>query len=109
MEALLPNGEMAIHAHNTFLQVAHDHGIIFGIYFVLFIGYVVILSLVRAVSKRDDAYAMFCPVILVCFVMAGLVEWLLHPCNPFGLTIFLAMMPLAYKDTYKEDEKSNQR
>ena len=108
MEALLPNGEMAIHAHNTFLQVAHDHGIVFGIYFVLYIGYVIILSLVGAIRKRDDAYAMFCPALLVCFVMAGMVEWLLHPCNPFGLAAFLTMMSLVYKDTYKEDEKSNQ-
>lgn len=108
MEAMMPNGEMAIHAHNTFLQVAHDHGIIFGVYFVLFIVYVVILSLGVALRKKDDVYAMFCPVVLVCFAMAGLVEWLLHPCNPFGLTVFWAMMPLIYKDTFNEDEKSNQ-
>ena len=106
MGTLLPNGETAVHAHNSFLQVAHDHGIIVGIYFVLFIGYVVILSLGRFIRKReDDIYTMFCPIVLVCFIMASLVEWLLHPCNPFGLTIFLAMMPLFYKDI--EDEKGN--
>ena len=107
MEVLMPNGAPAIHAHNSFLQVAHDHGIIFGIYFVLFTCYVVILSLVRAVRRKDDAFTMFCPIIMVCFVMASLVEWLLHPCNPFGLTIFMAMMPLMFKDINKEDEKSN--
>ena len=106
MEALLPNGAMAVHAHNSFLQVAHDHGIIFGIYFVLFIGYVVILSMIRAVKEKSDPYAMFCPIIIVCFSMASLVEWIMHPCNPFGLAIFLAMMPLIYKDSVK-DEKSN--
>ena len=52
MEALLPNGDLVVHAHNSFLQVAHDHGIIFGIYFVLFIGYVVILSMIRAVKEK---------------------------------------------------------
>ncbi len=106
MEAPLPNGEMAIHAHNSFLQVAHDHGIIFGIYFVLFIGYVVILSMIGAVKEKRDPYAMFCPIIIVCFSMASLVEWIMHPCNPFGIAIFLAMMPLIYKDSLK-DEKSN--
>ena len=105
MEALLPNGKMAVHAHNSFLQVAHDHGIIFGIYFLLFIGYVVILSLGRAVRNRRITYWIFCPVLLVCFGMASMVEWLMHPCNPFGLTIFLAMMPLFYKDI--KDEKGN--
>ena len=103
----MPNGELAMHAHNSFLQVAHDHGIIFGIYFVLFTCYVVILSLVGAIRKKEDAYAMFCPIVMVCFVMASLVEWLLHPCNPFGLTVFMAMMPLVFKDTNIEDEKSN--
>ena len=106
MEAPLPNGEMAVHAHNSFLQVAHDHGIIFGIYFVLFIGYVVILSMIGAVKEKSNPYAMFCPIIIVCFTMASLVEWIMHPCNPFGIAIFLAMMPLIYKDSLK-DEKSN--
>ena len=106
MEAPLPNGEMAVHAHNSFLQVAHDHGIIFGIYFVLFIGYVVILSMIGALKEKSNPYAMFCPIIIVCFSMASLVEWIMHPCNPFGITIFLAMMPLIYKDSLK-NEKSN--
>ena len=101
----LPNGEIAVHAHNSFLQVAHDHGIIFGVYFVLFIAYVILLSMIRALRAKEDIYALFCPIILVCFVMASLVEWLMHPCNPFGLTIFMAMMPLFYKGL--DNEKSN--
>lgn len=101
MEALLPDGSMAVHAHNSFLQVAHDHGIIFGIYFGLFIGYVIILSLIRA-YRSGKVYDMFCPVLLVCFCMASLVEWIMHPANPFGLSIFLAMMPLFIKDYTNE-------
>ncbi|MBO4844693.1 MAG: hypothetical protein J5525_00035 [Lachnospiraceae bacterium] len=101
MEAVLPNGDMAVHAHNSFLQVAHDHGIIFGIYFGLFIGYVIILSLIRA-YRSGKVYEMFCPVLLVCFCMASLVEWIMHPANPFGLSIFLAMMPLFIKDYANE-------
>lgn len=101
MEAVLPNGDMAVHAHNSFLQVAHDHGIIFGIYFGLFIGYVIILSLIRA-YRSGKVYDMFCPVLLVCFCMASLVEWIMHPANPFGLSSFLAMMPLFIKDYANE-------
>lgn len=101
----LPDGEIAVHAHNSFLQVAHDHGIIFGIYFVLFIGYVIILSLVRACKNKQDIYRFFCPVVIVCFCMASMVEWIMHLCNPFGLSIFLAMMPLIIKET--DNEKSN--
>ncbi len=101
MGAPLPNGETAVHAHNSFLQVAHDHGIIFGIYFGLFIGYVIILSLIRA-YRSGKVYDMFCPVLLVCFCMASLVEWIMHPANPFGLSIFLAMMPLFIKENANE-------
>ena len=39
MGAPLPNGEIAIHAHNTFLQVIPDHGLVFGIYFIAFMLY----------------------------------------------------------------------
>ena len=30
MGAVLPNGELAVHAHNIYLQVAYDHGLIVG-------------------------------------------------------------------------------
>ena len=30
---LLPDGSISVHAHNTYLQVIHDHGLIVGIYF----------------------------------------------------------------------------
>jgi len=98
METVMPNGETVIHAHNTFLQVAHDHGIVFGIYFLLFTGYVIIIYLIRAFKNREDEYRIFGSVILVCFCMASLVEWILHPCNPFACAVFLAMMPLCYRE-----------
>mgnify|MGYP006922442532 CR=1 FL=1 len=37
MGAILPNGELAVHAHNIYLQVAYDHGIVVGVVF-LFVG-----------------------------------------------------------------------
>lgn len=103
MGAYLPDGELAVHAHNSFLQVAHDHGIIFGIYFVLFILYVLLLSLVRAFRTKDDLYRFYCPVVMVCFCMASMVEWIMLPFNPFGLVLFLAMMPLFIKETNNEE------
>jgi len=105
MGTLLPNGEIAVHAHNSFIQVAFDHGIIFGIYFVLFVGYVLILSLVRAYNNKKQVSYFLCPIIIVCFCMASMVEWVMHPCNPLGLSLFLAMIPLFIKE--KTDEESN--
>ena len=36
MGVLLPDGSISVHAHNTYLQVIHDHGLIVGIYFLCF-------------------------------------------------------------------------
>lgn len=35
MGAMLPNGELAVHAHNIYLQVAYDHGLVVGVVFLL--------------------------------------------------------------------------
>ena len=65
----------------------------------------IILSIVRACKNKQDIYRFCCPVVIVCFCMASMVEWIMHLCNPFGLSIFLAMMPLIIKET--DNEKSN--
>ena len=35
MGAILPDGSLAVHAHNIYLQVAYDHGLAVGAVFVL--------------------------------------------------------------------------
>lgn len=107
MGALLPNGEIAVHAHNTFLQVIHDHGLVFGIYFVIFMLYVFILGVRYACKEKDNGIMLLFPTILTGFAVAGLVEWILHVCNPFGLAVFMCMMPLVIKQKGYKDEKSN--
>ena len=106
MEAELPSGELAIHAHNSFLQVAHDHGIVFGIYFILFIVYVIILYLIKAVKYREDDYNMFPLVMLACFCLASLVEWIMHPCNPLAFSMFMAIVPLIKGDKSGHEESN---
>ena len=36
MNITMPNGELMVHAHNVYLQVIHDHGVITGLVFILF-------------------------------------------------------------------------
>ena len=36
MQIEFPGGTIPAHAHNTFLQVIHDHGLIAGVLFVIF-------------------------------------------------------------------------
>lgn len=106
MGAELPDGEIAVHAHNTFLQVIHDHGLVFGIYFVIFMMYVFVLGIKRAI-KNADGYEMLMPVLMVGFCVASMVEWILHLCNPFGFALFLSMMPLVLAEKGYNNEESN--
>ena len=58
------NGEMLVHAHNVFLQVIHDHGLITGVVFILF-GIVSFMTAVfRFVKKNDWKLALTIAVIL---------------------------------------------
>ena len=90
------NGEMLVHAHNVFLQVIHDHGLITGVVFILF-GIVSFMTAVfRFVKKNDWKLALTIAVILA-FAASGLAEWNFHLCNPFGPTLFVAVTPLLFK------------
>lgn len=107
MGAQLPNGEIAVHAHNTFLQAIHDHGLVFGIYFAIFMLYVFILGVKGVKDNTDDNYVMLTSVLLAGFASAGMVEWIFHLCNPFGLMVCLSMMPLLIKKKGCKNEESN--
>lgn len=106
MGAEMPSGEIAIHAHNTFLQVIHDHGLVIGIYFVIFMVYIFVLGLRRALKNRDG-YEVLTPVLMTGFCAASMVEWILHLCNPFGFAMFLCILPLAIAEKEIKNEERN--
>lgn len=91
------------HAHNAFIQVAYDFGMVFGAYFILFALYNYVLAYIQ--YKNKQGYSLLLFVLMTGFAVAGMVEWIFHPCNPFTASAFMAMMPLIVKE--KKDEKSN--
>jgi len=97
MGAILDDGEEATHAHDIFLQVMYDHGIIFGIYFTLFMIFSAIVCWVDYIKRPNDSYDLFRDIMLIGFLVAGVVEWIFHPCNPFGLCVMLSLCTLFYK------------
>ncbi|MDE6203893.1 MAG: hypothetical protein K2G19_10500, partial [Lachnospiraceae bacterium] len=99
MGALLQNGEIATHAHNIYLQVAYDHGILVGIVFVL-VGIVtfVISCLYYHGKKGRITYAALPAVVTVAVAVAGMVEWIFHLSNPCGFVLMLVITPLLFKD-----------
>lgn len=99
MGALLQNGEIATHAHNIYLQVAYDHGILVGIVFVL-VGIVTFaMSCIYYHKKKGRiTYAALPAVVTVAVAVAGLVEWIFHLSNPCGFVLMLVITPLLFKD-----------
>ncbi len=84
------------HAHNVFLQVIHDHGLITGIIFILFGLTSFVIALIRFIKKKDMMDILTISVI-IAFAVSGMAEWNFHLCNPFGISIFMVVTPLLFK------------
>lgn len=93
-----PDGSISTHAHNTYLQVAHDHGVITGVIFLLFGIYTFLLAVYRYVREREkQPYLTLIIAVTIAFGAAGMVEWIFHPCNPFGFSLMVVIAPLLFK------------
>ncbi len=95
MGITLPNGSLVVHAHNIYLQTAYDHGIPTGIVFILFgIGTFVQTLIYYVKRKSDRACAVLPLALLLSFAVAGLTEWIFHPCYPIAFCLLLSLAPL---------------
>ena len=85
------------HAHNSYLQVAYDHGIYVGIIFIIFeIGTLVQAAIYYHKHKEDRMCAAMPLAVSILFAVAGLAEWIFHPCNPTACCLLVVMMPLLF-------------
>lgn len=92
MGAELPGGEIAVHAHNTYIQVAYDHGIIVGAVFALVILGAIIAGAAGYLDKKNkEPLKMLVFALAVGFVVAGMTEWVFHLCNPMTIALLLSM------------------
>lgn len=95
MGIMEPNGHYNVHAHNIYLQVAYDHGIYVGIVFVLLgIGTLVQAAVYFHKRGKDRACAALPLAVLILFAVAGLTEWIFHPCSPIAYCLLLTLSPL---------------
>lgn len=102
MGITLPDGTFIVHAHNIYLQVMHDHGIPVGIVFIVF-GF---CTLIQAVSyykrRKEDRPCSILPLaLLISFAVAGLTEWIFHPCYPITFSLLLTLAPLLVDVGYR--------
>jgi len=106
MGALLPDGSIGMHAHNIYIQAIYDHGWIAGIYFFIFLVFSWVLSIVYAVRNREsNEYSLLVCILLTGFMVAGLVEWIFHPCNPYCLAVMMSLCTMIFNS--KACETSN--
>lgn len=99
----LADGTMAMHAHNTFLQLIHDHGLITGVIFLL-LGIVSFAAAVIRYKKEEKKEYQALPIaVLLAFAMAGMVEWVFHLCNPFGISLLVVIAPLLFQRSQRKN------
>ncbi len=96
----LEDGTIAVHAHNTYLQMIHDNGILTGLVFVLLGVVSFFMALIRYQrEKREDSYLLLTIAVIIAFASAGMVEWIFQICNFFGIAILVVITPLLFKQT----------
>jgi len=105
MGATLENGEIAVHAHNIYLQLIYDHGLITGAAFIL-LGIVTFVKACLYYRKKKETitYAALPAVILVAVASAGMVEWIYHVSNPCGFLLMLVITPFVFVNEGLKDE-----
>ncbi len=95
MGIMEPNGHYNVHAHNIYLQVAYDHGIYVGVIFILLgVGTLVQAAVYYHRRKEDRVCAALPLALLILFAVAGLTEWIFHPCSSIAFCLLLTMAPL---------------
>ncbi len=100
MGAELPNGEIALHAHNTYLQIAYDHGIFVGLLFVILIISALICGIRQYYREEKTApLTLLTFAITIGFAVAGTSEWVFHFCNPMTVALCLTFTGIIFKET----------
>ena len=97
MGAVAEDGEVLAHAHNAYLQVAYDHGIIVGILFGLLIVAGMAISGVYYFRNRESFGALVPFSVITGFAIAGLTEWNFQLCNPMTVALMLCLPAIMFR------------
>ncbi|MBD5537277.1 MAG: hypothetical protein HDQ99_16795 [Lachnospiraceae bacterium] len=94
------SGKDTGHAHDVFLQMAHDFGIGAGIYFIVFCVFAGVRSIFYYLKHKEESTALIPFGVLTVFCICGLVEWVFLPYIPtgFGFLFILVLMVPAEKN-----------
>lgn len=93
------NGDEYAHAHNSYLQVAYNFGLIAGILFLLLCAMTLWRSIRFALDYGKQYSIVFVPfALVVVFGFISLTEWAYHPCIPAGFSFILMQTVLMRTD-----------
>lgn len=110
MGTMLPDGSLAVHAHNIYLQVAYDHGLVVGVLFIIVGAAGFVQGCIYYKKRKNEVPCAALPAtVIVAFAMAGLVEWIFHLCHPAGLVLMLVLAPLLFDMGAKKDKANEER
>ncbi|WP_029323177.1 O-antigen ligase family protein [Butyrivibrio sp. AE3004] len=99
MGAVLPSGEVAVHAHNTYIQVMFDNGILAGIVFLLMMAFAFFKGAAYYLKNRNDIPGALLPYAMtVGFGIAAISEWVFQFSNPMAIALVFSIMPIAFKE-----------
>ncbi len=99
MGVQLMSGEIAMHAHNIYLQTAYDCGIPGGV--LLFVATLALLFGSFMYAKREgrrDSCALFPFLLTGGFILIGMVEWIFQFSNPYTIVLMMAMAPILVRE-----------
>lgn len=94
MALVSESGKEHVHAHNSYLQIAYNFGIIAGAVF-LAVCAASLYGAVRLALKQGEKFGIYIvPFALTAvFGLLSLTEWAFHPCIPAGFC-FMLMQPV---------------
>lgn len=93
------NGDEYSHAHNSYLQVAYNFGLVAGILFLVLCALTLWRSVRFALEYGSGHGIVFVPfALVVVFGFVSLTEWAYHPCIPAGFSFILMQMVLMRTD-----------
>ena len=102
MGPLDEKGSEYAHAHNSYLQVAYNFGMIAGVVFLVLCG-LTLWEAVRLFIRDGRKYSILLVpfALVVVFGFVSLTEWAYHPCIPAGFC-FILMKVFLMKDCQSE-------
>lgn len=98
------DGEEYPHAHNSYLQIAYNFGMIAGGIFLILCG-MTLWRAIRLYMENSARYSIFLVpfALVVVFGFVSLTEWAFHPCIPAGFSFMLMQALIMHTGTEKKN------